>query len=321
MSNRPSDLRYIEIEKEAAIEEISRGLAKTPKQLDCKWFYDERGSKLFDEICALDEYYITRTELGILENNIKDIAAEIGPKALLLEFGTGSGIKTQFLTGNLADVAGLVLVEISGNALEEACNDLRKQLPNLPIIGVVGDYTKSLHLPDDLPNHKHMLVFFPGSTIGNFTHELAADFLRKIRDVCGAEGLMLLGTDLVKDESILVAAYNDTQGVTSAFNLNALTRINRDFGANFQVENFRHQAYWNPTHNRIEMNLISEKDQEVTIGENSFSFAAGEHILTEYSHKFTLDKVDEIAQKAGWQRVQTWTDPQKWFGLHLLKVT
>lgn len=300
---------------------VIQGLSAAQKSLPCKFFYDERGSQLFDKICDLPEYYPTRTELGILESHAGDIAELAGPAARIVELGSGAGVKIQLLLRGLQKPAAYLPVEISREHMMAANNAIAAHFPNLPILPVCADYTKPFTLPEPpgIP-YRRTLGFFPGSTIGNFTREEAADFLRVTRKLMGRGALMIVGVDLVKDLDILHAAYDDAAGVTAAFNLNLLRRINRELGGTFNLSAFRHEARWNNSLERIEMHLVSLKDQQVTIGTNRLHFAAGETIHTESSHKYRLDGFKKLAQEAGYETVRVWTDERKFFSVHALKA-
>lgn len=300
---------------------VIEGLSAPRKTLPCKFFYDERGSRLFDEICELPEYYPTRTELGILERHAGDIAALAGPRARLVEFGSGAGVKIRLLLRALREPAAYLPVEISRDHMLAANESIAAKFPGLCIAPVCADYTQPFTLPE-LPEteFRTTLGFFPGSTIGNFTHDEAISFLRVARDLLGKEALMIIGVDLVKDAGLLKAAYNDKASVTAAFNLNLLRRINRELGGTFDLAAFRHEARWNETLERIEMHLVSMKRQQVAIGEKRFHFAEGETIHTESSHKYRIDGFRMLAREAGYEPVTVWTDDWELFSVHALRT-
>lgn len=300
---------------------VIEGLSAPQKSLPCKFFYDERGSQLFDRICDLPEYYPTRTELCILEDHAGDIAALAGPAARVVELGSGAGVKIRLLLHALQKPAAYLPVEISREHMMAANEAIAAHFPDLPILPVCADYTKPFTLPE-LPGirYRQTLGFFPGSTIGNFTRAEAVNFHHITRKLMGRGALMIVGVDLVKDIDILQAAYDDAVGVTAAFNLNLLRRINRELGGTFDLSSFRHEARWNNPLERIEMHLVSLKDQHVTIGSRRIHFAEGETIHTESSHKYRLDGFEKLAEEAGYETIRVWTDERKFFSVHALKA-
>lgn len=320
-TKRIKALRNLEPTVEEFRASVIEGLSAPRKTLPCKFFYDERGSRLFDEICDLPEYYPTRTELRILGRHATDIADLAGQKARVVEFGSGAGVKIRLLLRALRDPAAYLPVEISREHMIAANEGIAARFPDLPIVPVCADYTRPFTLPE-LPgiDHQTTLGFFPGSTIGNFTRTEAVDFLRVARNLTGSGALMIIGVDLVKDLDILHAAYDDAAGVTAAFNLNLLRRINRELGGTFDLSAFRHEARWNAALERIEMHLVSLKDQNVTIGERRFPFAPGETIHTESSHKYRLNGFQKLAQEAGYETIRVWTDERELFSVHALKA-
>lgn len=297
------------------------GLSTTPKTLPCKFFYDAEGSRLFDRICQLPEYYPTRTESGILRERVGEIAALVGPAARLVEFGSGAGVKIRLLLAALVRPAAYVPVDISRNHLVAAASGLARDFPRLKIAPVCADYTKPFSLPV-LPTTETgaTVGFFPGSTIGNFTPAEARDFLSTARQLLGPGSWMVIGVDLKKDLGILLPAYDDPEGVTAAFNLNLLRRINRELGGTFELEQFAHEARWNEAASRIEMHLVSRRDQTVEISGRSFAFRAGETIHTENSHKYAHDAFEALAADAGYRTVAVWTDPDRLFSLWVLRA-
>ncbi|MFN3233411.1 MAG: L-histidine N(alpha)-methyltransferase [Alphaproteobacteria bacterium] len=296
------------------------GLSQDQKQLPCKFFYDAEGSKLFDAICELDEYYPTRTELGLLQNHCGEISDLIGPGAELIEFGCGSLQKIRILLAAMDTPAGFVPIDISREHLLLSAEDLAAEFPALSIRPVVADYTQPLDLPVQ-DNVAKRVGFFPGSTIGNFTREEAVRFLKVVAGILGRGGELLIGVDLKKDTAILNAAYNDQKGVTAAFNLNILERINRELGGDFDIDAFRHNAFYASDQGRIEMHIESLKDQTVKINGSSFDFESGETIHTENSHKYGVEEFVRHAGMAGFVPVQTWTDEKKLFSIHYLRVS
>ena len=295
------------------------GLAQPQKRIPSKFFYDERGSQIFDQICDLPEYYPTRTETGLLRDRAGDIADRIGPHATLVEFGAGSTQKVGFLLDALEAPAAYVPVDISGEHLFASAKALAAKYPDLTVIPVCADYTRPFALPATAGEGART-GFFPGSTIGNFTRDLAAAFLRTVAGDLGAGSGLLIGVDLRKDAAILHAAYNDEAGVTAAFNLNLLTRINRELGADFDVEGFAHDARWLDGPGRIEMHLVSRGAQTVHVDGREFRFAAGESIHTEDSHKYTIDGFQTLAATAGWTAEAVWTDDAQLFSIHFLRA-
>jgi len=303
------------------LEEVLHGLRQSPKALPCKYFYDERGSRLFDQVCELEEYYVTRTEQAIIHAYAPQMAAQVGPGAMLVEYGSGSSVKTRALLEHLTELAAYVPVDISRKHLQHTCKNLAECYPTLPILPVCADFTTHFELP--MPEHEptHCAVYFPGSTIGNFACDEAEELLARIAFLCGAGGGLLIGIDLQKDRETLEAAYNDSKGITAEFNLNLLRRINRELGADFRLDRFRHVATYNAEEGRIELALQSHCDQVVKVAGNAFHVAANELICTEHSHKYTVDGFARTAEKAGLTLRKQWTDPEHLFAvLHLAVV-
>lgn len=296
-------------------EEVLAGLRRTPKQLPSKFFYDERGSELFDAICELDEYYPTRTEEAIMDAHIAAMVDAIGPQALLVEYGSGSSRKTRILLEHLDRPAGYVPIDISREHLLEAAADIASAYPDVTVRPVCADYTDEYALPAVDTPVRRTVVYYPGSTIGNFMPSTARAFLADIRQHVGANGGLLIGVDLRKDEARLHAAYNDADGVTAAFNKNLLRRLNRELDATFDLDRFRHEARWNADAGRVEMHLVSDAAQQVTVAGEPIAFAAGESITTEYSYKYTVDGFADLAAAAGWSVEQVWTDDQSLFSV------
>jgi dimethylhistidine N-methyltransferase len=303
---------------DAVLEEVLNGLSQTPKRLPCKLFYDTRGSALFERICDLDEYYLTRTELGILRSHIDEIAHRIGSGRILVEYGSGASIKTRLLLDKLEAVTAYIPIDICQSALHASKLALTKAYPNLPIAPVCGDYTGPLDLPLVTPTSR-VAGFFPGSTIGNLDAAAAKDFLRGVRAHCGAAGKLLLGVDLQKDEPTLLAAYDDTEGVTAQFNLNILRVLNREHNANFRAEEFTHSAIWNSEAGRVEMHLVSKCRQNARVDSQVVRLDAGEHIVTEHCYKYQLPQFRDLCEKSGLSVERVWTDPKQLFSVHLLK--
>ncbi|HUB96701.1 MAG TPA: L-histidine N(alpha)-methyltransferase [Stellaceae bacterium] len=299
---------------------VLEGLSARRKSIPCRYLYDARGSALFEEICEVPEYYLTRTETQILEDKAGDIAALIGPGAQLVEFGSGASRKVRTLLRALQRPAAYVAIDISREQLRAATEALAADFPALPIVAVCADYMHPFDLGPlpDTPGRR--LGFFPGSTIGNFTPTEAVDFLAGSRLVVGDDGAMLVGVDMQKDKATLEAAYNDAQGVTSAFSLNLLERINRELDADFSLDRFAHEATYNETVGRIEIFIRSLADQVVTISGRAIAFAEGERIHTEYSYKYSIEGFHRLAARAGFRPVRTWTDRGNLFSIHYLAV-
>ena len=301
--------------RDAELAEILAGLRKPRKEISPKYFYDERGSQLFDAITHLPEYYPTETEFGIMHDNVDEIADLVGPQASLIEFGSGSSRKTRVLLEHLHDLAVYVPVDISEDHLITAARKVRSEFPDLEVLPVVADFTQPFALPDPTVMPQRNVVYFPGSTIGNFTHDEAQDLLDVMYQEAGADGAMLIGVDLQKDPAIIERAYNDSAGVTAEFNLNMLTHLNREFGFDFDVDAYTHSAVYDEDEGRMVIELVSEQDQVVTGGGESLPVAEGETILTEYSHKYTLEGFADMAQQAGFAVRKAWTDADRLFSV------
>jgi dimethylhistidine N-methyltransferase len=301
------------------LRDVLDGLAREPKQLQCKYFYDERGSRLFDRITELPEYYLTRTEQAIMDANVEEMAAQIGPGVMLVEFGSGSSTKTRILLDHLEEPVAYVPLDISEDHLLKTAEALREAYPDLEILPLVADFTEQFELPESTLPRDHAAVYFPGSTIGNFTPDRVEEMLLAIAGILGPQGGLLIGIDLQKDPAVIEAAYNDSQGVTDEFNLNLLRRVNRELGADFQLHRFRHKAVYNEVLGRVEVFLVSQEDQMVRIAGREFSFSAGEHVFTEYSHKYTVAGFAALAARAGFALHRSWTDRDRLFAvLHLV---
>ena len=296
--------------------DLRAALATRPHVISPKYFYDAEGSRLFDRICELPEYYPTRTELGILERHVAEMAALAGRGAEIVEFGAGSLRKVRLLLDAFDAPARYVPIDISGEHLRDAAGILRAEFPGLDVHPVVADYSAGFELPPAEAGARR-IGFFPGSTIGNFGPDEALAFLRQAAQVLRG-GALLLGADLVKDPHVLHAAYNDAQGVTAAFNLNLLARANRELGANFQLERFAHYACYNPPLQRIEMHLVSRVRQRVAFAGEGFTLDEGDSLHTENSCKFTIAGLRALAQRAGFRPGPVWTDPGRLFSVHWL---
>jgi dimethylhistidine N-methyltransferase len=310
-------------ETEAALHTMLRdvveGLSQNRKTLPSKYFYDERGSKLFDDICELDEYYVTRTESTLMQQQVGDIAAAVGSNALLVEYGSGSSLKTRLLLRNLIAPAGYVPIDISGDYLSQVGDSLQAEFPHIEVMPVVADFTKSFEVPSPTSKESRQVIYFPGSTIGNFPREDAMALLAGMAENAGADGGVLIGVDLDKDRDVLRAAYNDSQGVTAKFNLNILKRINDELGGSFDLSKFKHEAVFNDGRSCIEMHLISTERQTVNVCKYSFKFEENESVLTEYSHKYTIDAFGEMANEAGLNVKNVWTDANNMFAVMYLE--
>jgi dimethylhistidine N-methyltransferase len=303
----------------AFLDDVLTGLRQSPKRLACKYFYDKRGSELFDRICLLDEYYLTRCELNIMERHAPQMGEQIGAGAMLVEFGSGSSVKTRYLLDGLREASAYVPVDISCEHLRQTAAELARDYPRLEILPVCADFTSEFGLPRASRHVTHVAVYFPGSTIGNFVPARAAALLRRIARLCGRGGGLLIGIDLKKDPRTIHAAYNDREGVTAQFNLNLLRRINRELGADFDLDQFVHRATYEARFGRVEMHLVSRQAQVVTLDGESFEFAPGESICTEYSHKYTVTEFAQIAAGAGLSLHRVWTDRHGYFAvLHLV---
>jgi L-histidine N-alpha-methyltransferase len=308
------DLRPAEV---ALRNEVLEGLAQTPKRLPCKLFYDAHGSVLFDEICRLPEYYPTRTETRILEDCAEAIAVLAGPGAEIVELGSGSSRKIRILLQALDHPAAYLPIDISREHLRHAAAQLAAAFPRLPVIAVCADYTEDFVLPEGGADGRR-IAFFPGSTIGNFEPHEASRFLSRLARLVGPGGGLVIGVDLPKDRAILERAYDDAAGVTAEFNLNILRRLNRELGADFDLDAFKHVALWNEAESRIEMHLESRSAQTVRVAGRRFAFAAGERIHTENSYKYSFDTFCRIARRAGFTPRRTWTDSDELFSVHFL---
>ncbi len=298
--------------------EVLEGLGKTRKELPSKYFYDQRGALLFEDICKLEEYYIPATEAIIMHESGTEMAHLLGERLLLLEYGCGDCAKTRILLNHLRRPAGFVPIDISFEQLLRVSSDLIYEYPGLEVLPVCADYTSDFELPRSLQPSVRTAVYFPGSTLGNFDPLPARRFLERMGGACGPGGALLIGVDLKKDPAILHRAYNDRHGVTAAFNLNLLHRINRELGADFAPERFSHYAFFNPVESRVEMHLVSLDSQVVNVGGRAFEFAPGESIWTESSYKYSEAEFAALAGSAGFRVAKVWTDPRHWFSVQYL---
>ncbi len=297
------------------LEEIHAGLSQQSKSISPKYFYDDAGSKLFDAICELPEYYLTRTELGIMLANIAEIAELIGERASLIEFGSGSSRKTLVLLEHLRELAVYVPVDISREHLLQTADNIRADYRAIEVLPVAADFTKPFQLPSPRVMPLRNIIYFPGSTIGNFSADAGLELLKVMHHEAGEDGALLIGVDLQKDVKVLERAYNDSKGVTAQFNLNVLRRLNREFGGTFDLQGFRHRAIYNEEAGRIEMYLDSVRDQTADVGGKTFSFAEGEAINTEHSYKYTLEGFAGMAQAAGFRVARVWMDAERLFSV------
>ena len=299
------------------LDDVMAGLSRPQRTLPPKYFYDAHGCALFEAICGLPEYYLTRAEIALMRGQVGDMAHYLGPGCVLIEYGSGSGRKTRILIGAIEPVA-YVPIDIAREQLGATAAEIARDFPRLRVIAVCADYSRPLALPelDDLGARR--IVYFPGSTIGNFTPAEAVAFLAGAREQAGAGGGLLIGVDLKKDAARLDAAYNDTRGITAAFNLNLLARINRELGADFDLSAFRHHAFYDEATGRIEMHLESVKAQAITISGRVIRFREGETIHTESSYKYSVREFQELAQAAGLAPIECWTDAEQLFGVHYL---
>jgi L-histidine N-alpha-methyltransferase len=298
---------------------VLEGMRKHPRQLSPVWFYDELGSFLFDSICELPEYYLTRTELQIMGQHAADMAHHIGPDAAIIEFGSGTSTKTRQLLTQLESPAAYVPVDIARDHLLNAASAIARDYPTLRVIPICADFTRPFDLPISVHAARRRVVYFPGSTLGNFDHEDARGLLQRMRPIIGANGAVLIGIDLKKDPRVLERAYNDRAGVTAEFNVNALRHLNRELGTDFDLEAFEHLAVWVENQSRVEMHLVSKREQDVHVGDETVHLGKGEHVTTEFCHKYTLESFADLAATAGLAVSRVWMDPAKLFSVQLLE--
>ncbi|GGA06865.1 L-histidine N(alpha)-methyltransferase [Dyella caseinilytica] len=310
---RPPDNQLLQV--------VQRGLRSQPKRLPSWLFYDEQGSALFERICEQPEYYLTRAEIALLDAHAGEIAELLGPDVRLVEYGSGHAVKTRLLLEHLADPVAWVPIELSSEALRHGMQGMEQHFPDLPIQPLPVDFTRALRLPVPPRAPRRTVVYFPGSTIGNFDEREAAQLLRKMRSEMGDNGGILVGADLKKDKSTLESAYNDRAGVTAAFTLNILARLNRELGCNFELGAFRHRAHYNAMAGRIETHILSNREQRVRVGRLQVLFREEEAMLVEYSCKYSLEDFAALAAVAGLAVQQVWMDPQSMFSLQYLTRT
>jgi dimethylhistidine N-methyltransferase len=314
----PTGLAPADLALDAFRADVRAGLARSPKTLPCKYFYDRRGSQLFDDICRLPEYYLTRCELAIMQRHAADMADVLGPLAMLLELGSGSSVKVRLLLDELDEPAAYVPIDISREHLLATAHRLQQDYPGLEILPAAADFTERLWAPTPRRTPRRRVVYFPGSTLGNFRHGAARRILRRIASLCGPGGALLLGVDLEKDPATIEAAYNDAAGVTAQFNLNLLRRINRELDADFELDGFEHRAFYDRRHKRVDIRLESLSRQLVRIGPERYRFDRNEAIRTEYSHKYTIEGLAALAAPAGLTLRRYWTDDRRYFAVAYL---
>lgn len=302
------------------LQDVIHGLSQSPKTLPCKYFYDERGSILFTEICKTEAYYITTTELTLMDEILPDVSRLIGRHANIIEYGSGEGRKIRHLLTALDSPKSYTPIDISAEILLRSTSQLKREFPHMIIHPVVGDYMTHIRLPEVVASDRfnRRVVFFPGSTISNFSHEEATEFLDRINALLKPGDGLLLGVDLLKSPSRLHEAYNDKEGVTADFNLNLLRRINNELGADFDRHKFEHYAFFNMALSRIEMHLVSLATQTVKIADKRFHFKCGETIHTENSYKYTIEDIAKLGIACGFNHIKAWTDHQALFSIHYL---
>lgn len=299
--------------RRAFMRDVIEGLGAERKWLSCKYLYDARGAELFEEICELEEYYPTRAEIEIMRRHARAMASRLGPRAALIEPGSGAGVKTRLLLEALEEPAAYVPIDISGEQLERTALQLSREFPQLSVWPVHADFAADVKLPEI--DGKRRVVYFPGSTIGNFEPEAAAKFLRHLGEMAGEGGALLIGVDLKNDRAVLEAAYNDGRGVTAEFNRNLLRRINRELGGDFEPRGFAHRAVYDAARGRVEMRLVSRGNQRAKVGGREFAFSAGEWILTESCYKFAPAEFEALLLRGGWQARERWVDQEGRFAV------
>lgn len=314
MQNNLRELFKVDPRQRDLLSDVLEGLGQRQKKLPSKLFYDQRGSELFDQICELDEYYLTRTEMWIMNRYLDEIVEVIGEKCLLIELGSGSSTKVRLLLDHLVDPVGYIPIDISSEHLIRASDSLATDYPSIKVMPVYADYTQPFDFPDIPIVYSKMVVYYPGSTIGNFTPRYAARFIRRIAKRSGQGSGLLIGIDLKKDRDTLEAAYNDKYGVTAAFNLNILERLNKELGADFDTTQWKHHAFYNDGEGRIEMHLVSLKDQRVNVNGRPIKLKKDETILTEYSYKYTTEEFENLVRPS-FELVKAWKDQDEKFSI------
>lgn len=303
---------------EEGLSDVLRGLLHLPRKLSHVWLYDERGCRLFEKICELPEYYLTRTEMAIMREYAPAIAARLGDDFSLIEYGSGSAGKTRLLLDALPTLRAYAPVDISASSLARAARLMQRHYPELQVLPLCADFTRPLELPEGLGDARRV-VYFPGSTLGNYERADAVRLLSEMRSLAGASGAALIGIDLVKDPLLLERAYDDAQGVTAEFNLNTLRHLNRRLGIGFEMNHFRHRAVWVEPEQRIEMHLVSALEQTIRVGAAVIRLQRGEFIRSECSHKYTSASFAALVAEAGWRVSASWSDREQWFGVQLLE--
>ncbi|EAU40612.1 hypothetical protein FP2506_02759 [Fulvimarina pelagi HTCC2506] len=301
-------------QREAFLTDVLEGLSRKQKTLPSRWLYDDEGSELFEAITGVDEYYPTRTETRILNENAAEIGTAFGKDVVLIEYGAGAGVKTEIVLSALETPECYVPVDIAGDFLETSAERLRERFSDLRIRPITADFTADFDLPSDLPGDNRG-AFFPGSTLGNLCRKEARALLSRVRGHVGPGGRFVIGIDLKKDIETLLAAYDDKAGVTAAFNLNILTRINRELGGSFDLPSFAHEARWNSEASAVEMHLVCVKSTRAAVGQRTFTFEGGETIHTESSRKYDLDDFATLVNSSGWAVEKSWTDPRSLFAV------
>ncbi|MCS5638593.1 MAG: L-histidine N(alpha)-methyltransferase [Myxococcota bacterium] len=308
-------------ERQAFMDDVLAGLRESPKALPCKYFYDERGSELFESICETEEYYPTRTELRIMDDHAEEMARRLGPAVFLVEYGSGSSRKTRVLLDAMDEPAAYMPIDISRERLLSSAESIAKQYPDLKVIPQCADYLEPLALPEAGQQERRRVFYFPGSTIGNFVPAQAVEFLGRMARQAGSGGGLLIGVDLTKDRKTLEQAYDDQGGLTAAFNMNLLVRINGELGGDLPLENFRHEARWNEEEGRVEMHLACAASCGASLAGEEISFVRGESIHTENAYKYDLDEFRLLAKKAGFAQRDVWTDPAQRFSVQYFEVS
>lgn len=301
------------------VAQVRAGLAESPKRIDPVWFYDERGAALFDRLCALPEYYLTRAELELMDAHAADIAARIGPVAALIEFGSGTSMKTRVLLDELQSPVAYMPVDVARTPLVAASRALAARFPDIAVLPVCADFTQPIALPEELADVRRRVVYLAGSTLGNFRHDQAIKLLGHMRELAGPQGAVLVGIDLAKAPAVMERAYNDSAGVTAEFNRNALTHMNHRLGTDFDVRRFVHRAVWVDSKQRIEMRLRSVCEQVVHLRGEAIAFAQNEELVTEYCHKYLAQQFTAMGQAAGLCPREQWTHEQLGFSVQLLE--
>jgi dimethylhistidine N-methyltransferase len=299
------------------LNDVLEGLSRAQKAIPPKYLYDEKGSQLFEDITRTRDYYVTRTEAEIMEQVYKELPEDMPPGSAVAEFGSGAGVKSRSLIEALKPSV-YVAIDVAEDFLRQSCKELQRDFPKTKAIGVIADFSGKVALPDAFMKNDHRMGFFPGSTIGNFEFGGAETFLKKCRKSFGKGASFLVGVDFVKSEDALLAAYDDSEGVTAAFTMNLFKRMKRELDAEIDVSQFRHQATWNDELSRIEIGALSLADQKIKVGGKKFKIAKGELIHTENSHKYTPTGFARIAGRAGWKMHELWSDKREWFGVYLL---